>query len=305
MPVSEFALTCLVHGERRGVSTRVETVLNATGITRADAARILADLGTIADELRDEVVTLQHTVALAAAGNTSPRLTARLKAARTGAGATAQLTFEAAAGIASGGAGGAITYSASVVRRSDGATLTLGSFSLDPGAGNGRPVFGGSNGQPLPTGFDAFDLASVALAGSDGSRLTASFSDDAVDNPNNVRDKLAASLRVRGEGGVGGQLVFSARRVPGRATDSLFLVAYGLPADAAFTVCVNGAAVGSARSSAQGVVLITDAPVVTLPGGFTLPVVLSPRPAGVDVFALKSLELVNAAGQTVAGAALR
>ena len=187
------------------------------------------------------------------------------------------------------------TYTATVTLKSTGASILLGSFtpgtntdsgesSTDTGESNittddGESStndentvdvsFDNQNGLPLPAGLNPMDIASVLIADSTGVVL---LTGDFMTPSPGDSGELDAEVTVEpgaGDPGVTGTATVQALIKHGKMKSKFSLTAQGLPAKSSFAVKVNGAAAGSVRSNARGLVKLKRLPKATNPLALT------------------------------------
>ena len=192
------------------------------------------------------------------------------------------------------------TYTVAVKKKSSGASVTLGTFTIapvTPPAGAAARVLvspirqgsiefetGGKN--PLPAGFDGFDVASISVSDSKSNVVLGGDLTTSSDRVTRVRltppvtppagaaaiSDAAVVVTPTASGFVS---VFSRTRA-GVTTSHFSLIAKGLPASADLTLALNGADVQPATTSAAGRLRVRT------------------LPETVDIAAIKTVEIHDA-----------
>jgi hypothetical protein len=147
------------------------------------------------------------------------------------------------------------SYNVTATLKSGTDSVHLGSFVIDSGTASlsGTDlVYGGLNGTPLPVDLNPFNVASVAISGTDGAPiLVGDFT--SLSDINNA--KLHANLPLVSESAVptaSGHLVINAKIHHGKSQGLFNLVAHGLPGNATLSAAVNGTDFGTVYTDKQG-----------------------------------------------------
>jgi hypothetical protein len=171
------------------------------------------------------------------------------------------------------------TYSLALVKKSDGATVDLGQFSIgdsgqegdDEGDGDNNDgdhekkgcawaVFLSEKDVQLPAHVDPMDIGQIIVSDSNGNVLLIG---DLVNPAPTTSIKFKAALRV-GPGSVSLQTTGKAQAKSivkrGKRSDRFTLIASGVAANSTFTVSVNGQAAGTVKSNRKGKVLVRKLP---------------------------------------------
>jgi hypothetical protein len=196
------------------------------------------------------------------------------------AGSSARLTFEAenedgttqaelkikARNLAAG------TYTVNAVLKSDGSTVTLGSFTVD-NEGEGEIEFGHDEGVPFPANIDPLDVASVNITAVNGVVLfTVDLSNLTMASSMNISESVQATPGA-GNPNATGNVSVSGFVSGGRVKGSLQISGHGLPTNTQAVVTVNGMPVKNVHTNKTGDLNVKISPqgkTGTLAAGVTL-----------------------------------
>ena len=171
------------------------------------------------------------------------------------------------------------TYTVAVTKKSDHSSITLGTFVIVPvitpalaaGRANessprqGSIEFETGGKNPLPAGFDGFDVATISVSASNGNVVLAGDFTTSVDRVTRVKlspppvTPTETAVVVTPPVASGFASIFSRTRA-GVTTSSFVLTARGLPASAALTLALNGADVQPAPTDVRGRLRIHSLP---------------------------------------------
>ena len=187
------------------------------------------------------------------------------------------------------------TYTVAVTKKSDKSSVTLGTFVIVPVTtpavassrqresskrqGSVKFTTGGTN--PLPAGFDGFDVATISVSDSKGNVVLGGDLTTSIDRVTRVH-LTPGTTAATASGFVS---VFTNTRA-GVTTSRFSLTAKGLPVSAALTLAINDADVQPAPSDARGRLRVRI------------------LPASVDVAAIKTVEIHDATPATLLSGSL-
>jgi hypothetical protein len=143
------------------------------------------------------------------------------------------------------------TYSVSVTLKSDGSTVSLGSFTLS--GGEAEIEFGSDDdGMPFPANFNPFDIATVSLSDSNAVVLFMADLTSATSAASMNRNASVQMTPGPGAPAASGHAMLSAHVVRGRTRGMLHLNAHGLPMRSRLMISANGTNAKKVNSDMAG-----------------------------------------------------
>ena len=309
----------LTPAQIQTLAADVEAIAAESGLTEASAGALQADVqGTVDENAPAASQRVRRTIALQTENIAADLLPdcsgqAELHAIRkNGRIKLASLTVEV-----SGPFGGAVTVNAT--RQSDGGNVVIGTLEFDqiveldpPDAsapvmiGSGEATFlsvhskplGGGFTQPLPVGFDPFDVAGITITDAAGTIVQTGSFDASADQ----KGSRAVNAAIRMAGGAKGALSFTVRTDPARTKRTFLLDARKLPSRTAVILLADGASAGEYVTTGHGELVIAagDPSTPTGPSGEIIPV--NPLGRDVDLLDVRSMALTDSAGNVLASA---
>jgi hypothetical protein len=142
------------------------------------------------------------------------------------------------------------TYSVSVTLKSDGSTVTLGSFTVDA-EGEGEIEFG-DDGMPFPANFNPMDIATVTVTDSNNVVI---FTADLTNLSGMMNQDISANVQATAglsDPNATGNAMLTAFVSRGRAKGSLQFIGHGLPMNLPIVIAVNGIAAKNLKTDKTG-----------------------------------------------------
>ncbi|MEY2429161.1 MAG: hypothetical protein QOJ40_2046 [Verrucomicrobiota bacterium] len=190
-------------------------------------------------------------------------------------------------------------YTLSVVKISDGSSVTLGQISIgtsgdddgeendgegdchdggQPGTNSTSVVLSSRSEVELPAGLDPTDIGQIVLSDANGNEVLVG---DLVNPTAGSAIKFKASVRVAGANGTSsGKAVMQSITHKGKRKDHFTLIASGVPANSTLAVNLNGSNIGAVKSNKKGKVMVKRLPA--------------------NLLRVRSVQLMDAQGQTAA-----
>jgi hypothetical protein len=152
-------------------------------------------------------------------------------------------------------------YTASIVKKSDGSTVTLGTITVSGSETNHHTEeVENDNGLQLPPGVNAMDIASIVVSDAQGNPVLVG---DVLDAAAKSVVRFNATVRITPEGTnstATGKAVMQSAIRSGRQASRFTLRASGLPPSSTLSVNVNGQNVGTIATNKKGKTLISKLP---------------------------------------------
>jgi hypothetical protein len=192
-------------------------------------------------------------------------------------------------------------YQVSAITDSGSASVTLGTFDVrDPQVAGPaaealaarkvktRTDFGGPGGIAFPKGFDPFDIASLAISGSNTGVLFTADLTTIANGTFYARTPMVSGTGVTAKGMAQIQALAKA----GVVTGALTLKATGLPHSTTYTYAIDGKDIGNVTTGSAGSLKLIA---TEKPAGGTLP-------AKVDLFAITGVTIHDDTGKVILSA---
>ena len=185
------------------------------------------------------------------------------------------------------------TYSISVTLKSDGSSVSLGSFALN--AGDAEIEFG-SDGEddemPVPANFNPLDVATVTISNSANVVLFTADLTTAAAASSMIRNATVQASAGSFNPSVTGMAVLTAHVVKGQTKGMLQMMAHGLPGNVSMMITTNGVTAKKSNTDKTGNLNVTLAPKGKT--GTVAP--------GVNLFGVTSLAVRDKAGNLLLSA---
>ena len=149
-------------------------------------------------------------------------------------------------------------YTLSVVKKSDGSSVVLGTITITDN-GNGSGILVSDSDLSLPSDLDPMDIGQIVLSDANGNSVLVG---DLLNPTKASVIKFKAILRVKGTGSAAmGRAQAVSTIAKGKRTDRFTFIAAGVPAKTSFNVHVNGKQAGTVMSTSKGQVMVRKLPV--------------------------------------------
>jgi hypothetical protein len=150
------------------------------------------------------------------------------------------------------------TYSVSVTLKSDGTTVSLGSFSLN--GGDAEIEFGQEDeddDMPFPPTFNPLDIATVAISNSANATLFTADLTMVTAVSSMIRNATVEVSAAPSSPSATGTAVLAAHVVKGQTKGTLQLIAHGLPSNVSMMIATNGVTAKKVNTNKTGNLNVT------------------------------------------------